>query len=98
MNKFLTNIKKGYSSETEELDSADIVQTVLLIAGFAIVVILVVGWIGTAIINKGADVAECIEGSSTFKKGDKGYENCVKVDHAKKNSFKKDNTYKGRFG
>ena len=101
MNKFYTNIKEGFSaSDSNELDNADIVQTVLLIAGFAIVTILVVGWIGTAVTNKGADVATCIEGSTTFKQGDKGYEKCAKTDHASvgNNSFKKDSTYKDRFG
>lgn len=101
MNKFLTNIKKGYDvTDTENLDSADIVQTILIIAAFAVVVIIATGWIGTAVLNKGADVATCIEGSTTFKKGDKGYENCAKTDHASvgNNSFKKDSTYKDRFG
>lgn len=105
MNKFVKNIKNGYNTETEELDSADIVQTVLLIAGFAVVVILVVGWIGTAVLNKGADVAQCIEGSSTFHKGQAGYEACVQANHSGnngnnvgQNSYKNDKSYKDRFG
>lgn len=98
MNKFLKNIKDGYSADVEELDSADIVQTVLLIAGFALVVVVVVGFLGTSIINKGADVAECIEGANTFKEGDAGYKACKDADHAKENSFKKDSNYTNRYG
>lgn len=98
MNKFLTNIKEGFGAD-EDLDRGDIVQTVLLIAGFAIVVIVVVSWIGTAIMNKGADVAVCIEGANTFKPGDEAYESCLKANHANKNgaSVKEDTTYKNRF-
>jgi hypothetical protein len=44
-----------------ELDRADAVQTVLIIAGFAIVVILIVAWIGKAIKDKGKQAAQCID-------------------------------------
>lgn len=102
MNKFVSNIREGFSPTShEELDSADMVQTVLLIAGFAVVVILVVSWIGTAVINKGADVAQCIEGSTTLVPGDAGFEACLEGKHTHsggKNSFKKEKGYVGRFG
>jgi len=48
-----------------ELDRADAVQTVLIIAGFAIVVILLVAWIGKAIKDKGAQAAKCIDQANT---------------------------------
>lgn len=48
------------------LDSGDVVQTVILIAGFVIVAILVVVWLGTAVLNKGVDAGKCIEGSNTY--------------------------------
>ena len=49
-----------------ELDRGDAVQTVLIVAGFAIVVILIVSWIGKAIKDKGAQAAACIEGANTY--------------------------------
>lgn len=63
---FVHNIKSAYVGGNDELDRGDIVQTVLIIAGFAIVCILAINWIGSAILNKGADVAACIEGSNTY--------------------------------
>ena len=102
MNKFLSNVREGFApTNNEELDSADIVQTVLLIAGFAVAVILVVGFITTAVINKGADVAQCIEGANVYAKGDAGFEACTKAkNHAETegNSFKDGEGYQGRFG
>lgn len=40
-----------------ELDSGDVVQAVLLIAGFVIITVLVVLWVGAAVMNKGSDAA-----------------------------------------
>lgn len=42
-------------------DSGDVVQTVILIAGFTIVALLLVVWVGTALMNKGVDSAKCVE-------------------------------------
>lgn len=94
---FIHNLKSVYEADAEMTDRGDIVQTILLIAGFAIVTILAVNWIGTAILNKGADVAECIEGSNTYN-SQSSSDTCKKTNHAKKNSFKKDSGYKGRYG
>lgn len=80
-------------------DRADIVQTVLLIAGFAVVAILVVGWVGTAILGKGADAANCIEGSSSYSGSSDAEAACEKgagMDNEK--SFKDDSGYQSRFG
>lgn len=49
-----------------EMDRADAVQTVLIVAGFAIVVLLILAWIGKAIKDKGAQAANCIEKSNTY--------------------------------
>lgn len=49
-----------------ELDRADAVQTVLIVAGFAIVALLILAWIGKAIKDKGAQAANCIEKSNTY--------------------------------
>lgn len=96
---FLNNIKTAFNSDVEstESDRGDIVQTILIIAGFAVVVILVVNWIGTAITNKGADIAACIEGSNSYNAADSA-ENCSKQNHARDNSFTEDGGYSGRYG
>lgn len=95
--KFMQNIKAAYAADArEEMDRGDIVQTILLIAGFAIVTILAVNWIGTAILNKGADVAQCVEGANSYNAQASGT-NCETANHAANNSFKNDSGYKGRY-
>ena len=95
--KFMQNIKAAYAADSSEnLDRGDIVQTILLVAGFAIVTILAVNWIGTAILNKGADVANCVEGSSTYTAANSSA-NCQKTVVDSKTSFKNDSGYKGRY-
>lgn len=95
----LENIKSAYAmTGKEDADRGDIVQTILLIAGFAIVTLAVVNWIGKAIMNKGADTAACIEGSSAYDgKTDDSADNCKKQNHASKNSFTNDSAYKSRY-
>jgi hypothetical protein len=94
---FVKNIKSSYVAEGTDQDRGDIVQTILLIAGFAIVTILAVNWIGTAILNKGADVATCIEGANSYNSGASN-DNCKDVDHSKDHSFTKDDGYTSRYG
>lgn len=56
--EFIKNIKGAFAAEAS--DRGDLVQTVLIIAGFAVVAILVVTWIGNAIAGQAANVASCI--------------------------------------
>lgn len=56
---FINNIQGAFASD-ENTDRGTLVETVLLIAGFAIVAILVVTWIGGAIAGQAANVAGCI--------------------------------------
>ena len=74
-------------------DQGDIVQTVLMIAGFAVVAILIVTWVGTAILNKGADASECLEKSGSYTNKTIGCTEKHSVDH----SFTKDTTYTSRY-
>ncbi|MDP9821060.1 hypothetical protein [Nocardioides massiliensis] len=79
------------------LDSGDVVQTVILIAGFVIVAILVVVWLGTAIMNKGVDAGKCIESSNTYTNtvgSCDGSQGSASDD----NSFTKDGGYQERYG
>lgn len=56
---FINNIKGAFASD-EAADRGSLVETVLLIAGFAVVAILVVTWIGNAIAGQAANVSSCI--------------------------------------
>jgi hypothetical protein len=57
--KFFNNIFEAFTSN-EAKDSGRLVETILLISGFAIVAIAVVAWIGNAIAAQGANVATCV--------------------------------------
>ena len=47
-------------------DQADTVETIIIIAGFAVAALAAVGWITTALQNKAADVADCVQGSQAY--------------------------------
>lgn len=97
---FISNIKASFATDAAvdaERDRGDLVQTLLLVAGFAVATLLAVNWLSTSLLNKAADAASCIEGSNTYK-SDKGGDNCESVNHAEDNSFTEDKGYSGRFG
>lgn len=81
------------------LDSGDVVQTVILIAGFVIVAILVVVWLGAAVLNKGVDAGKCIEGSNTYGGNAAANQSACAGGHASSgnNSFTKDSGYNSRY-
>ena len=56
---FINNITGAFASD-EIADQGSLVETVLLIAGFAVCAILVVTWIGSAIAGQAANVSACI--------------------------------------
>ena len=60
---FTKNIKDAFASK-ESADRGSLVETVLLIAGFAIVAILAVTWIGNSIAGASANVATCVAGAN----------------------------------
>lgn len=57
----INNIKSVFAGAPVETDRGTIVETVLLIAVFAIAALLVGNWISTAVINAGAGTAQCIQ-------------------------------------
>jgi hypothetical protein len=63
---FIKNIKDAFAASSDEQDRGTLVETVLLVAGFAVVAILVVTWLGNAIAGSAADAANCISSSNTF--------------------------------
>ena len=90
------NIKAAYASAGESDDRGDLVSTLIITAGFAIAAILFVNWISTAVTNKAADSAACIEGSNTYAAAS-SEETCKSSDHSKTNSFTKDSGYQSRY-
>lgn len=63
--KFMENIKSVFTSEiTEDSDRGDLVQTIIITAGFAVAGFLMINWIATAVLDKGKDVSHCISTSS----------------------------------
>lgn len=96
---FARNIKEAFNDESKKhSDDGDIVQTLLIIGAFAIVVIVTTLWISTAFMNKGADLAGCIEGVQI---GDyeASLENCNEQEHASIDgkSFKDNDEYSSRY-
>jgi len=62
MKGFLKNIHDVFlnSQEAEGKDRGDLVQMIIIVAGFAIAAIAIVGWITTALYGVGADTARCV--------------------------------------
>ena len=94
--KFINNVKATFASTEVSNDRADLVQTVLLIAGFAIAALVLVNWLSTAILNQASNAAACIEGSNTYGKGG-AVEKCEAGDTSNK-SYTDDESYQGRYG
>lgn len=87
--KFMENIKSVFTSEiTEDSDRGDLVQTIIITAGFAVAGFLMINWIATAVLDKGHDIADCVEGSAI--PGTKDKINCDK----KTNTLSKVESYK----
>ena len=64
---FVKNIKAAFDSSADEKtrDSGELVSTIIMIAGFAVMSLLAVNWLSTAVLSKAADVGTCIEGANT---------------------------------
>ena len=61
-------------------DSGDLVQTVIIVAGFAVASILLIAAVGSAVNNKGKAAASCISGAGNFVSGSNAADNCKKND------------------
>lgn len=79
---FTNNIKDAFGASSDEQDRGSLVETVLLIAGFAVVAILVVTWIGNAIAGQAADVSECITGANSYSGADSAQNACEGSEHS----------------
>jgi len=99
MDKIFGNISAAFRSEQEMGDAAGFIDEILFIVGIALAAVAISSWISGAAMNKGADIASCIEGQS-LKATATAANNCANTDTAKTEgtSFKKDVSYTGRFG
>lgn len=99
MDKIFGNITAAFRSEQDLGDGAGFIDEILFIVGIALAAVAISSWIGGAAMNKGADIAACIEGMNVSTAGSSA-KTCSEQNHAsKKNaSIKKDAAYKNRFG
>lgn len=97
MKNYFSNIKAAFGSDVAIDDKGGFVDEIILMSGFALVAIAVVTWIGGAVMNRGADVAECINGANVYANS-KASDTCAKADHNKKKQWSDDGAYKKRFG
>lgn len=96
--KFVNNIKASFASTAAadaNNDRADLVQTVLLIAGFAIAALVLVNWLSTAILNQASDAAKCIEDANTYTKA--ASSTACKTGDTTNKSYKSDSSYTDRY-
>lgn len=75
-----------------EDDKGDLVQTIIIIAGFAVAAVVIIGALSTTLMNKGEAAANCIAGSSTFQSGTAAKTNCQEADTAAKEASETDIT------
>ena len=67
-----------------DADKGDLVQTVIIVAAFAVAAIVIVGGISSVVISKGQSAAECINGATNFTQGADAKENCQGSDTSAK--------------
>lgn len=65
---FVSNVKAAFdnSADEKDRDSGELVSTIITTAGFAVMGLLAVNWLSTAVLNKAADVGTCIEKSNNY--------------------------------
>lgn len=98
MDKIFGNITAAFRSEQDMGDGAGFIDEILFIVGIALAAVAISSWIGGAAMNKGADIASCIEGQNVTASSatQNGYCNGT-ASFSKDNSFKKDNNFTSRF-
>lgn len=83
---------KGRSGE----DDGDLVQNIIIIAGFAVAAIVIVGAITSTLLNKGEAVANCIAGANSFESGAESRDDCKAADDTAEG--KSNTAIQGNFG
>lgn len=96
MDKIFGNITAAFRSEQDLGDGAGFIDEILFIVGIALAAVAISSWIGGAAMNKGADIASCIENQNISSSKQNGYCNGTTT-HAGKNSYQNDASYNKRF-
>lgn len=76
--KFMSGFAK--LKNRSEDDKGDLVQTIIIIAGFAVAAVVIIGALSSTLMNKGQAAAECISGATSFTTGSESKDNCKKAD------------------
>lgn len=63
-------------SEKQFLDKGELSQLMIIIAGFAVAAVVVIGAISSVLLNKGESAAGCIANSNTFESGSDSAREC----------------------
>lgn len=92
--KFMSGFAK--LKNRSEDDKGDLVQTIIIIAGFAVAAVVIIGALSSTLMNKGQAAAECISGGTSFTTGVAAKDNCEKAD--KKAKEKSEEAIEGNFG
>lgn len=99
---FLKNIKivfKSIKESNENEDTADLVQTVLITAGFAVTAVLIIAWYGSTIAAQGARMSDCLSGGGAIDSSHiESVENCDDNSLPEKAAEINDEEYQKRFG
>lgn len=99
MEKFFGNIRDAFRSEQDLGDNAGFIDEILFIVGIALAAVAVSSWIGGAAMNKGVDIATCIE-AQNVNATKAGATKCATTNTSvdKKKAVTDDSVYKGRYG
>ena len=92
--KFMSGFAK--LKNRSEDDKGDLVQTIIIIAGFAVAAVVIVGALSSTLLNKGEAAAKCISGATSFTSGTESKKNCSDADEKAKE--KSDAAITGNFG
>lgn len=97
MDKIFGNITAAFRSEQDMGDGAGFIDEILFIVGIALAAVAISSWIGGAAMNKGADIASCIQGQNVSATTQDGY--CTgDKSYSKTKSFTNDKNFTNRFG
>src|SRR5699024_7923696 len=86
--KFMSGFAK--LKNRSEDDKGDLVQTIIIIAGFAVAAVVIIGALSSTLMHKGQATAECIAGSSSFTTGTEARTNCKTADDTAKGNAQTD--------
>ena len=96
MNKLMNNINAAFTSEAVASDDAGFIDDLLFIVGIALAAVAVGGWVSGAAMNKGADIAACIEGTS-ITTGAATSSTCANTHSTGTKKLSTDANYKSRY-